>query len=76
MSWNLKFLCLRHLENLKVTESECGMVFAASVKCLELRMGPEFPCKAECGCLYGMILSSRQNLQPLQIPPPLHSFFL
>lgn len=75
MSWNLRFLCLRHSEDLKVAVSECGIVFAASVKCLELRTGPEFPSKAESGCLYGMTLCSRQNLQSLQIPPPPCSFF-
>lgn len=75
MSWNLRFLCLRHSEDLKVAVSECGIVFAASVKCLELRTSPEFPSQAESGCLYGMTLSYRQNLQSLQIPPPPCSFF-
>lgn len=75
VSWNSEFLCLRLSEDLKVAVSECGMVFAASVKCLELRPGPEFPSKAESGCLYSMTLSSRQNLQSLQIPHPPCSFF-
>lgn len=73
MGWDLKLLCLRHSENLKVTVSECGMVFAASVKSLFL----SFPVKLNVVVLHGgMIPSCRQNLQSLQVPPPPCSFFL
>lgn len=43
ISWNLKFLCFRPLEKLRVMGSAHGMVPVATRRCLKLRTCPEFP---------------------------------
>lgn len=43
ISWNLKFLCFRPLEKLRVMGSAYGMVPVATRRCLKLRTCPEFP---------------------------------